>query len=127
MAALLRRDLAEASSTPYRLRSFATFVASEPDRSTIAYAGRFNPDTDVGCTSVRGGGAGGAEAFPEFGALLGRPDFIRRPATAAFPGLVALLPGSPDGDCDVWACLRDADLEALNADETWRDFVEYIG
>lgn len=121
IAAHLRRRLNE-SNTTYHLRSFATFIAKEPDKTKISYVGHFNPETDIGCTSVRGR----SDVFPDFG-ILGRPDFIRRPPTTPFPSLVALLPGSLAGDCDIWTCLKDDDIAGLKNDATWNEFVEYIG
>jgi hypothetical protein len=121
VAAHLRQRLNEANTT-YHLRSYAAFIAKEPDKSIISYAGCFNADTDVGCTSV----CGHLDVFPEFG-VLGRLNFIRRPPTTPFPSLVALLPASPAGGCDIWICSKDADLVALREDAKWNEFVEYIG
>ena len=123
VASHLRKRLNE-TNTAYHVRSFATFIATEPDKSTITYGGPFNPATDVGCSSVRGRN----DLFPEFGGTLGRPEYIRRPpATVAFPSLVVLFPGNVRGDCDASVCLTDGDLRALEQDSVWREFVEYIG
>ncbi|KAI2990818.1 hypothetical protein CBS147344_2170 [Aspergillus niger] len=118
----MRRELNRAN-TAYHVRSFATFIAQEPDKSTIAYGGRFNPDTDVGSSSVLR-----VDLFPVFGKL-GRPDFIRRPNFPGipFPSLLYFFPQNPQGDCDSLTCLTDADMEALNQDSEWTSMVEYIG
>lgn len=122
VASLMRKRLNE-SSNAHHLRSFATFIAKEPDKSTITYGGHFNPATDVGCSSIRAR----ADLFPDFGTL-GKPDFIRRPPTTLpFPSLLIFFPGNTDGDCDASACLTDMDFEALNKDPLWTEFVEYIG
>ncbi|KAI1160767.1 transferase family-domain-containing protein [Nemania serpens] len=121
IASCLRARLNETHDL-YHIRSFATFIAQEPDKSTITYAGKFNPDVDVGCSSIRGLRG----VFPEFG-VLGRPEFIRRPPSVPFPSTLVLFPGTPEGDCDAVLCLTDADFETLMADEEWRNAVEYIG
>ncbi|AEO68594.1 uncharacterized protein THITE_2054210 [Thermothielavioides terrestris NRRL 8126] len=123
VAAHLRARL-DATNTAHHLRSFATFVAREPDKSTITYAGAFDARVDVGCTSTR---SLWREAFPSFGPLLGTPEFLRRPPSIPFPGTLALFPGSPGGDCDAVACLTDSEFDALSADPEWVKYVEYIG
>jgi hypothetical protein len=122
VAAHLRARL-DATNTAYHLRSFATFVAREADKSTITYAGEFDQSVDVGCTSTRGLWR---EAFPSFG-VLGTPEYIRRPPSIPFAGTLALFPGTPEGDCDAVACLTDTEFEALCADPEWTRRVEYVG
>lgn len=116
------RERLNGTSSAYHVRSFATFIAREADKSTITYGGPLNPDTDVGCSSVRGR----TDLYPGFGTL-GKPDFIRRPPTVPFPSLVVFFSGDSGAYCDASACLSDADLEALNADPEWNKYVEYIG
>ncbi|PSR81489.1 hypothetical protein BD289DRAFT_439022 [Coniella lustricola] len=122
IASHLRKCLNQAN-TLYHLRSFATFIDREPDKSTITYAGEFNPNTDVGCSSIRGLQG----VFPNFGKFLGTPEFIRRPPSIPFPSTVVLFPGSPLGDCDAVACLTDEDFKVLNACSDWTEHVEHIG
>lgn len=121
IASHLRKCLNETNNL-YHLRSFATFVSREPDKSTITYAGDFKPGTDVGCSSIRSL----AGVFPSFGKL-GVPEFIRRPPGIPFPSTVVLFPGTPDGDCDAVACLTDEDFEALRDCPEWSEHVEHIG
>lgn len=121
IAAHLRRELNKAN-TAYHVRSFATFVAREMDKSTITYGGQFNPATDLGCSSIRGR----SDLFADFGQL-GFPTLIRRPPPPPFPGLLVLFPGTMSGDCDAMLCITDADLEDLKRDPLWVDAVEYIG
>lgn len=116
----LRKALNEASSL-YNMRSFATFVARERDKSTITYAGAFDPRTDIGTSSIRTR----TTLFPDFG-YLGRPEFMRRPPSIPFAGTVVLWPGNAEGDCDAIACLTDADFEALSVDPVWNELVEHI-
>lgn len=121
IASHLRKRLNEVN-TGFHVRSFATFIASEPDKSKITYGGEFNPDTDFGCSSIRGR----KDLFPDFG-ILGRPEFIRRPPPAPFPSLVVFFPGNQQGDCDAMICLTDRDFGALSDDVAWKEFVDYIG
>lgn len=124
IASHLRKHL-NAKNTSYHIRSFATFIANTPDKSTITYGGQFNPETDVGCSSVRGLGK---ILFPNFG-ILGEPEFVRRPKpSVAFPGLLVFFPGSPSGDCDVWVCLPEDEITTLTEkDGEWKKWAEYIG
>ncbi|KAK3376230.1 transferase family-domain-containing protein [Lasiosphaeria ovina] len=121
IAGRLRAAL-NAANTLYHLRSFATFVAREEDKSAITYAGEFRGETDVGCSSIRALRG----VFPGFGRL-GTPEFVRRPPSVPFASTVVLFPGSEAGDCDAVACLTDRDFEVLRGDGEWNGFVEYIG
>ncbi|GKZ25018.1 hypothetical protein AbraIFM66951_001003 [Aspergillus brasiliensis] len=119
----LRRELNHAN-TAYHVRSFATFVAQQRDKSTITYAGAFNPDTDVGMSSLSR-----ADVMRhEFG-ILGRPDFVRRPNFSGnlLPGLLYIFPMRLEGDLDMLICLTDTDMGILRQDPEWNQVVEYIG
>ncbi|KAH8689528.1 trichothecene biosynthesis acetyltransferase [Talaromyces proteolyticus] len=122
IASRMRKRLNEVSNA-YHVRSFASFIMSQPDKSTITYGGRVNTETDIGSSSVRA-----AELYFDFGKL-GRPDFVRRPCLkgVSCPGLLAFLPQNPDGDCDFIAALTEADVAVLNKDPVWTSYVEYIG
>ncbi|KAK9772989.1 putative Trichothecene 3-O-acetyltransferase [Seiridium cardinale] len=121
VASYLRKRLNE-TNTSHHIRSFATFIDQERDKSTITYAGEFNPDVDLGCSSIRAR----TDLFPEFGGL-GKPTLIRRPPPSPFPGLVVFFPGNEGGDCDAMICLTHRDFEALMEDPVWVEAVEYIG
>lgn len=121
VASHLRKCLNETNNL-YQFRSFASFIAPEPGKSIITYAGDFNLGTDIGCSSIRNL----TSVFPEFGSL-GKPEFIRRPPSVPFPSTVVLFPGTPEGDCDAVACLTDEDFTMLSEDQTWNMYVEHIG
>ncbi|KAK3324853.1 trichothecene biosynthesis acetyltransferase [Apodospora peruviana] len=121
IASHLRKRLNQVN-TAYHVRSFATFISKEADKSTITYAGEFNPATDVGCSSIRGR----KDLFPDFGAL-GKPQLIRRPPPAPFPGLVVFFPANEAGDSDAMVCLTETEFAALSRDPEWTEFIEYIG
>lgn len=121
VACQLRKELNKANNA-YYLRSFATFIAREPDKSIITYGGKFDPRIESGCSSVRALSG----IFPSFGKL-GTPDFIRRPPSIPFPSVVVFFPGTPEGDCDASICLTNAEFELLSNDKEWTEYVEYIG
>ncbi|RAK90954.1 trichothecene 3-O-acetyltransferase [Aspergillus costaricaensis CBS 115574] len=123
IASHLRREM-NLANTAYHVRSFATFIAQQPDKSIITYGGVFNPDTDVGMSSLSRADI----MHLEFG-ILGRPDFVRRPNFSGnvVPGLLYIFPMQPEGDLDMLVCLTDADMEALRHDPEWNHVVEYIG
>ena len=116
------RKRVEEHRTAYHVRSFATFVARESDKSSITYVGPFDPETDIGSSSRLGGN----DCFYNFGRL-GRPDFARRPIFRGIPSILVMRPRNPDGDCDAVVCLVDEELEQLHSDPRWTDYVEYIG
>ncbi|GKZ80868.1 hypothetical protein AnigIFM56816_005377 [Aspergillus niger] len=123
IACHLRRELNHAN-TAYHVRSFATFIAQQPDKSTITYAGAFNPDTDVGMSSLSR-----ADVMHHKFGILGRPDFVRRPnfSENVIPSLLYIFPMRWEGDLEMLICLTDADMEALKHDPEWNHVVEYIG
>ncbi|KLU92893.1 hypothetical protein MAPG_11845 [Magnaporthiopsis poae ATCC 64411] len=101
----------------------ATNVAGTADRSAITYTGDFNPDRDVGSSSTRWFQK---SAFPDFGPLLGIPEFYRRPPSLPFPSTVLFFP-STEGNCDADVCVTDEDFETLMADPEWTKYAEHIG
>ncbi|GLA27910.1 hypothetical protein ACMYSQ_003764 [Aspergillus niger] len=123
IASHLRRKLNHAN-TAYHVRSFATFIAQQPDKSTITYAGAFNPNTDVGMSSLSR-----ADVMHHKFGVLGRPDFVRRPnfSENVLPSLLYIFPMRREEDLEMLICLTDADMEALKHDPEWNHVVEYIG
>ena len=121
LAARLRADL-NAANTPFAIRSYATFLASVEDKSTLAYAGLFNPATDVGSSSMST-----ARVNLGFGAL-GEPELCRRPRLGPVPGCLYFYPPEGEGgDLPVLVCLREEELGSLRGDGEWRGCAEYIG
>lgn len=119
LASRVRADLNEAN-TPFAVRSYATFVAGVPDRSTLAYGGPFDTSLDVGSSSMAQ-----LPALPRLGAL-GEPDLIRRPNLAPVPGGMYLYPAEK-GDLPVLVCLSEEDLDGLKKDPEWSMCTEVIG
>lgn len=120
-ASLLRRTV-KGVNNEYSVRSWATFIANEPDKSTIMFGGSFNPDTDIGLSSLVH-----AELYSaEFG-ILGKPELVRRPNFTPLESCVYFWSQTEAGDFDVLMCLNEADLQALKMDQEWTEYAEIIG
>ena len=117
---LIRRSLDKVDD--FYIRSLATLIRSEDDKSTITFE-LPNPDRDITISSWAGLGLYSCD----FGALLGRPEYVRRPAFEPFDGLVYIMPTTLDGHLDVAISLGDDDMERLKEDEAWKSFAEFIG
>ncbi|KAE8148523.1 transferase family-domain-containing protein [Aspergillus avenaceus] len=120
-AAVLRNKVKEVN-TPYSVRSWATFIAREQDKSTIMFGGTFNPDTDVGVSSLAH-----VELYSRSFGPLGNPGLVRRPNFRPLEGCVYFWSRTKEGDIDVLTCLNEADIEGLKMDKEWRVNTEYIG
>lgn len=119
VASVLRKSLSEVANE-YCVRSFATLIANTPDKSTITFAGRFDPETDFGLSSVT--------SLPwrfEYG-VLGTPDFCKRPLFGGLPSTVYLMPQYADGGIDVQYCLKPEELAAIEQDLDWQRFAERL-
>ncbi|KAH8787794.1 hypothetical protein F5883DRAFT_706962 [Diaporthe sp. PMI_573] len=100
VASLLRGDLNEAN-TEHSARSYATFLAGEPDKTKITYAGPFDRGTDVASSSMAQ-----AALVLQFGRL-GAPEFIRRPNLFPLPGTLYFYPPEASGDLNLLVCLSE--------------------
>ncbi|KAL9068814.1 MAG: hypothetical protein Q9161_005901 [Pseudevernia consocians] len=119
VACRLRRDLNDVNNE-YSVRSYATFIANEADKSRIMYGGLYNPDTDIGSSTVSN-----ADFFHSFG-LLGVPQFARRPKLAPIPGCIYFMPAE-GRHLPVLVCLRDDDLEGLKTHPDWSQYTDFVG
>lgn len=121
IACRLRRDLDERSDAA-SVRSYATFIAGQPDKARVLYGGGlFDPDVDVGSSAVPN-----AEFFHAFGGVLGKPAFARRPNLAPIPGCVYWMPSEGEY-LPVLVCLREDDLQGLRDHPDWREHAEFLG
>ncbi|KAF5963126.1 trichothecene 3-o-acetyltransferase [Fusarium coicis] len=101
----LRKAL-DSSNNEWTLRSYATFIARQPDKSLLLYGGKTNPNTDLGATSAL---AGDDLRQTTFGALLGPSCFLRRPKTTPITGSISMSP--VEGDYIPFClCLPSVDL-----------------
>lgn len=121
VASVLRESVNDVNNE-YTVRSWTTLIANEPDKSTIVFGGKFNPDTDVGSSSW----AHVNLCREEFGTL-GKPSLIRRPNFIPLRSDVYFLPHTEAGDIDALVCVNELDFEALTVDGEWNTYTEYIG
>ncbi|KAF2793016.1 hypothetical protein K505DRAFT_325744 [Melanomma pulvis-pyrius CBS 109.77] len=129
IAQTLRRELSAANTT-WAIRSYATFLAREPDKSRLVYAGLRNLDTDLGTTAFIASQSTRQEdssAMPhDFGSVLGHLKYTRRPNSTPLPGGITVCPVE-SGAIPLLLCMPEADLEGLKKDTQWRRFVRYVG
>jgi hypothetical protein len=120
--ALFLRRAAERVNSEYSVRSWATFIDREPDKSKIMFGGSFNPDTDIGISSLIHASVNEVEF-----SFLGTPALVRRPNFLPLEGCVYLWTRTAQGDIDVLLCLKEKDWDGLHAETEWRDHTELIG
>ena len=121
VAQAMRRDLSTVNNR-YYIRSFASFIAREPDRSVISYGGAFNPDTDIGSSSW----AHVQLHRVQFG-VLGAPRLVRRPDFVPLKSDIYFMPQTAEGDIDALLCFNQADFDGLAQDAEWTSSAECIG
>lgn len=121
VAATMRSDLKAVNHEDY-IRSFATFLATELDRSSISYGGNFNPKVDIGSSSWAQVKLYGIK----FG-LLGKPTLVRRPNFGPLKSDIYFMPQTEDGDIDALLCMSEDDFASLKASPEWTYFADYIG
>lgn len=113
IAQTLRRDLTAANNA-WSIRSYATFLAREPDKSRLVYTGLRNLDTDLGTTAFIASQSTRQEdssAMPhDFGPVLGRLKCTRRPNSTPLPGGITICPVE-SGAIPLILCMPEADLE----------------
>ncbi|KAE8153334.1 hypothetical protein BDV25DRAFT_136940 [Aspergillus avenaceus] len=118
LASMVRKAVQDIS-TQYALRSYVTFIANEPDKSTILYNGSFDPMTDFVCSSIT------HVKIPVFGDL-GRPGLVRRPDFGPLP-CSSYMAETIDGEgLEAMICLRDEEAKALADDTLWRELVKTV-
>jgi hypothetical protein len=129
IAQTLRREFS-ATNTTWAIRSYATFLAREHDKSRLVYAGLQNLDTDLGTTAFIASQSTRQEdssAMPhDFGSVLGRLKYTRRPNSTPLPGGITVCPVE-SGAIPLLLCMPEADLEGLKKDSQWRRFTRHVG
>ncbi|KAI1380095.1 transferase family-domain-containing protein [Hypoxylon crocopeplum] len=123
LAQTLRRDLDEAR-TEWSVRSCATFMAGFPDKTKLMYGGLFNPETDIGGTSLL---AWGLKREPFRMGVLGESKMFRKPDGPSIPGCMYFFPSdNGGGDVQVVLCMPPEDLNSLERDVEWSRYVKRI-
>ncbi|KAL8955054.1 MAG: hypothetical protein Q9183_006811 [Haloplaca sp. 2 TL-2023] len=126
IAQTLRRAL-NATNTPWAIRSYATFIAREPDKSQLVFGGLRDINLDLGATSVvASAGDEAASAVPDTYGELGKVCFVRRPKVSPIAGTITITPAE-GGALPVALCLPEVDLEALKKDGEWGRFTRFVG
>ena len=120
--ASILRSTVKAVNNEYSVRSWVTFIAKEPDKSTIMFGGSFNPDTDIGVSSLVH-----TELYSAEFSFLGKPELVRRPTFSPLESCVYFWSQTEAGDIDVLMCLNEADVVALKMDREWKEYAELIG
>lgn len=119
LAIQLRKELEAIDD--HHVRSVMTFLRSIKNESSVGFDASEGPN-DITVSSFA--------KFPiwdDFGPLLGKPEFARRPTLTPMDGLVYIMPRNPDGSFDVAISIRDEDLERMRVDEKWNHYTEFIG
>ncbi|KAL9083511.1 MAG: hypothetical protein Q9165_008492 [Trypethelium subeluteriae] len=120
IASHLRRSLNEVNNE-HAVRSYATYIAGVPDKTTLAYTGPFNRALDIPSSSMAQ-----AALVLKFGAL-GYPEYIRRPNLTPIPGTLYFYPPEASGDLNLLVCLNEHEMEFLKKDPVWSTCTEFIG
>lgn len=124
-AGLARRlRLSLDSVRPEEIQSFATALNALADKGALACGASLK--TSGGLDLVVSSWAALGFSQTVFGEL-GRPVFCKRPNFGPVEGLVYIQPKTVDGDLDVAFCLNVEDIRALEVDETFMEYAEYIG
>ncbi|KAL8737334.1 MAG: hypothetical protein Q9181_001790 [Wetmoreana brouardii] len=126
VAQTLRRAL-NATNTSWAIRSYATVIARERDKSQLVFGGLRNINLDIGATSVVAtAGDEAASAVPDTYGLLGRSCFVRRPNVSPIVGTITITPAE-GGALPIVLCLPEIDMEALKKDVEWGRHTKNIG
>ncbi|KXG49013.1 Transferase [Penicillium griseofulvum] len=121
LAQVLRRELNQAN-TPWSIRSYATFMAREPDTSSLLYGGTHDARADLMVTAV-----GQATPLPaSWGPLLGRSCFFRRPTAAPIPGCF-IINETEGAFIPLTLCMPEEDIIGLKKDPVWKQYIRYVG
>lgn len=108
------------SINDHYVRSMATLIASEPDKNKLTF-GFEAPDRDLMVSSWAA-----VPAYEDFGNVLGRADFVRRP-TVPWSSIIYIMPKRPDGSLDIAVALSEDDMLRLKSDEQVTAVATYIG
>ncbi|KAI1389070.1 uncharacterized protein F4822DRAFT_268478 [Hypoxylon trugodes] len=133
LATALRRALDEANNA-WSIRSYATFLSRQTDRSRLLYGGPQNPETDFGVSSLVTAFDWERKSSLRFGPLLGEPAVWRKTDHALISGCLYFLDteyedcGGGDGNVVqmVLLCLPEDELDALGKDKEWTRYFKEV-
>ena len=121
LACALRRDLNDAT-TPWAVRSHATFVAKN-DKKNLLYGGVYNPDVDVGASSIFRMEQG---YRPIRLGPLGESKMFRKPDVAPIPGCMYFFPSDNEKNMQLVLCMTPDELAGLVEDQVWSSYIECV-
>ena len=119
LAIQLRKELVAIDD--HHVRSVMAFIRSIKNKSSVEFGADVSPNDIVVSSFAK---------FPiwgDFGPLLGKPEFARRPILTPMDGMVYIMPREPDGSLDLAISIREDDMERMRVDEKWKYYTEYIG
>lgn len=122
LAHQMRSDVLDLDS--HKIQSFATKLESLDDKGELSYGARVDLAAfDVTLSSWSALGASTAE----FGKVLGRPAFAKRPRLFPVESLLFFMPKTLEGHIDVACCLKSTDIDSLRDDVEFCKYSRYIG
>ena len=119
LAIQLRKELEAIND--HHVRSVMTLIRSIKNKASIEFGANAGPH-DITVSSFA--------KFPiwgDFGPLLGKPEFARRPTLTPSDGLIYIMPRNPDGSLDVAISIRDDVMGRMQVDDKWNYYTEFIG
>lgn len=124
VASMLREAITcKSPSLAFYTRALATALSRTTDKSSFRVGANLDLSSDLLLSSWAT-----PDAYQlDFALGLGRPEAIRMTRQALFESMAYLFPFTPEGDTAILICLRDSDLAAMMADESFSRFAQYLG
>ena len=110
-------------SLEFYSRALATALSRTTDKGSLRVGANLNLSSDLLLSSATTSGA----YQLDFALGLGLPEAVRLTRQDPFESMAYLLPFTPEGDATILICLRDSDLAAVMADESFSQFAQYVG
>ena len=124
VASILREAITcESPSLAFYTRALATALSRTTDKSSLRVGANLDLTSDLLISSWAT-----PRAYQlDFALGLGLPGAVRMTRQAPFESMAYLFPFTPEGDTAILICLRDSDLAALKADESFSRLAQYVG
>ena len=117
----LRESLSEVNDL--RFRSIWHIMKDSAPTSVVRFGPALDGDTDMVISSFVAQGLYDCD----FGGVVGKPGFVRRPKLPYGGALCYLMPTTRDGDVDAVYSMTEREFEGLMEDSVWRDYAEFLG
>lgn len=122
LASMMRSDVLAINS--HAIQSFATKLDSLDDKGGLSFGAQL--DLSTSDITISSWSALGVNVI-EFGKVLGRPAFAKRPRFSPMESIIYLMPKTLEGHIDVACCLKESDIISLQADKEFTRYGRYIG